>query len=161
MRLGMKKKRTHKSLFVKLSVATLVSALPNGAFAQNLNCFENLIFGEITTCGAPGTVIVRPDNSSTPSCVTVSGPISRARCVVTQSFPFRQIQVNVSAAAVISSGANTMNVTNFNIVTNGGGTSATATAPFLNVPIGATLNIGGSQAGGTYSGSFNVTAILN
>ena len=161
MRKNKKTKALGKNSWVPLSIATLISLVPSAAFAQNLNCFENLIFGEITTCGAAGSVTVRPDTSTTSSCVTVgSAPQSRARCVVTQSFPFRPIQVNVSASATISNGGSTMSVTNFNIVTNAGGTGTTVTAPFLNVPIGATLNVGGSQASGTYTGTFGITAIL-
>ena len=53
-----------------------------------------------------------------------------------------------------------MSVTNVNIVTNSGGTGTTVTAPFLNVPIGATLNVGATQASGTYTGALGVTAIL-
>ena len=161
MGLNRSEKQSKTNLWVKLSLATFVSLFPSSALAQNLNCFENLIFGEITTCGAAGTVTVRPDNSSTSSCVTIGGiPQSRGRCSVTQSFPFRPIQVNVSAAATISNGTSNMNVTSFNIVTNAGGTQTTQTAPFVDVPIGATLNVGASQAEGTYSGTLNVTAVF-
>ena len=53
-----------------------------------------------------------------------------------------------------------MNVNAFNIVTNAGGTGTTITAPFVDVPIGATLNVGASQASGTYTGNFGITAVL-
>lgn len=155
-------KQSHKSLLVKLSLATIIGLFPNEAYPQNLTCVENLIFGEIITCGAAGTVTVRPDNTNTSSCVTIgSAPLSRGRCTVTQSFPFRPIQVNVSASTTINDGGgNTMSVTSFNIVTNAGGTQHTQTSPFVDVPIGATLNVGASQAGGTYTGSMTVTAVF-
>lgn len=154
-------RKTDKKLLIPLSLTTLVAAFPSGAFAQSINCVNQLVFGTIVTCGAAGTVTVRPDGTSTSSCVTAGGPISRARCIVTQSFPFRPIQFSVNAAtATITNGTSNMNVTNFNIITNAGGTSTTQTVPALDVPIGATLNIGGAQAAGTYSGSFGVTAIL-
>ncbi|MCB1721514.1 MAG: DUF4402 domain-containing protein [Alphaproteobacteria bacterium] len=156
-----KHKNPPKYLLVKLSLATVLSVFPGEVFAQSLNCFESLIFGELVTCGSPGSVTVRPDNSTTSSCVTVgSAPQTRGRCVVTQSFPFRPIQVNVSGTTTINNGGNSMSVTNVNIVTNSGGTGTTVTAPFLNVPIGATLNVGATQASGTYSGALGVTAIL-
>ena len=134
--------------------------MPDDAQAQNLSCVEPLVFGEIITCGSAGTVTVNPDNSSSSTCVSVSGSVSRGRCVVTQSFPFRRIRVTVAASTVVNSGANNMSVTNFNIVSNGGGTTATSSAPFFDVPIGATLNVGATQAPGTYNGSLNVTAVL-
>lgn len=163
MRQETQKKQAAKSLLVKLSLATIISVFPSKVHSQSLNCPENLIFGEVIVCGSPGTVTVRPDNTSTSSCVSIgSAPLSRARCVVTQSFPFRPIQVNVSSAATIVNGPNTMSVTNFNIITNSGGTGYTQPTggPFLDVPIGATLNVGASQAAGTYTGTFGVTAIL-
>ena len=161
MRIDGSAKQLKSNLWVKLSLATFVSLFPMSAFAQNLNCFENLIFGEITPCGAAGTVTINPDNSTSSSCVTVGGvPQSRGRCSVTQSFPYRPIQVNVSAAATITNGTSNMNITSFNIVTNAGGTQTTQTAPFVDVPIGATLNIGAAQASGSYSGSLGVTAVF-
>lgn len=157
-----KEKQSHKSLLVKLSLATIIAVFPHESYAQNLTCVENLIFGEIITCGAAGTVTVRPDNTNASSCVTIgSAPLSRGRCAVTQSFPLRPIQVNVSPSTTINDGGgNSMSVTSFNIVTNAGGTQHTQTTPFVDVPIGATLNVGATQAGGTYSGSMSVTAIL-
>lgn len=164
MREETQKKQRANSLLVKLSLATIISVFPSKVHAQSLSCVENLIFGEIITCGGAGTVTVRPDNTNTSSCVTVgSAPLSRARCVVTQSFPFRPIQVNVSSSATINDGGgNSMNVTGFNIITNAGGTGYTQPTggPFLDVPIGATLNVGATQASGVYTGTFGVTAIL-
>lgn len=159
----MKIRKHHKGLLVKLSLATIISVFPGEVDAQSLSCAQPLVFGEIIPCGAAGTVTVRPDDSYTSSCVTVgSAPLSRARCFVSQNpIGMRPIQVNVSAAATINDGGgNVMNVNAFNIVTNAGGTQYTQTAPFVDVPIGATLNVGASQAGGTYSGTFGVTAIL-
>lgn len=158
------KRKTNRKLLIKLSLATFIALYPHAAPAQNLNCFEDMIFGEIVPCGAAGTVTVRPDNTTASSCVTVGGaPQSRARCIVTQSFPFRPIQISLTAAAqtINDGGGNTMSVTNFNIITNAGGTNTTITAPFVNIPIGATLNVGGTQAEGTYTGTFGVTAVLN
>lgn len=159
------KNKNHKKpsqFLVTLSLATVLSVFADEAQAQNLNCIEPLVFGEIIPCGAAGTVTVRPDNSVTQSCVTLGGsPTSRARCTVTQSFPFRPIQLNVTTPVVnISNGGNNMSVTNFNVLTNSGGTQATITAPFADFPIGATVNVGATQADGSYTGTFGVTAIL-
>lgn len=157
-----KLKGQRSKLIVELSVATIIALIPSNAKAQSLNCIEELIYGEIMTCGSPGTVTVRTDGSSTTSCVALGGaPVSRARCIATQSFPFRPMQISITASAfTISSGGNTMSVDSFNIITNAGGRTATVTAPFVNIPIGATLNVGGSQATGTYSGSFGISVVL-
>ena len=157
----MVKNTQHKKSLVTLSLTTLTALFPSEVFAQSLNCVNPLVFGEIVTCGSAGSVTVRPDGSSTASCVSVSGPISRARCIVTQSFPFRPIQFSVDAATfTITNGTSNMNVNGFNIITATGGCCTTQTIPFLDVPIGATLNVGATQANGTYTGNFGVTAIL-
>ncbi len=157
-----KKRKKHGKLMVNLSAMALIGFCPASGKAQNINCIDDLIFGSITPCGAAGTVIVRPDNTRALGCVTsVGGPFSRARCTITQKSPVRPVQISITAASfVITSGANNMNVTNFNIITNAGGPNATITANFINVPIGATLNVGATQAGGLYTGSFGITAVL-
>lgn len=151
-----------KKLLVQLSLTTLVAALPSSAFAQSLNCVNQLIFGQIITCGAAGSVTVNPNNTSSSSCVTASGPVSAARCVVTQSFPFRPIQFSINGTNFnITNGTSNMNVNNFNMFTNAGGCcTTTQVVPVLDVPIGATVNVGATQPSGNYSGSFGVTAIL-
>ena len=61
----------------------------------------------------------------------------------------------------ITSGANSMTVNNFNLITNGGGDSVSLPAqPFVEVPIGATMNVGATQASGSYSGNFTVEVTL-
>lgn len=151
----------NKKLFVKLSAATLLALIPQGAKAQSLNCFDPLLFGSITPCGAAGTVTISPSNSQSTSCVAATAPYSRARCIVTQLFPFRPIQIQITSPSfLISSGGNNMNVNAFNIISDAGGPSTTITAPFVNIPIGATLNVGSTQASGTYTGTFTISVVL-
>ena len=153
---------TDKKLLIQLSLTSLAAIFPMKSFAQSLSCPQQLVFGQVITCGSPGTVTVNPDGTSSSSCVTASGPVSRARCVVTQSFPFRPIQFSISGTSFnISNGTTNMAVNNFNMFTNSGGCcTTTQTVPLLDVPIGARLNVGATQAQGNYSGSFGVTAIL-
>ncbi len=157
----MKTKR-HKKLLVKLSLATCVAALPSKVLAQSLNCVSPLVFGQIITCGSAGSVTINADGTSASSCVSVSGPVSAARCIVTQGFPFRPIQFSINGTNFnISNGTANMNVNSFNILTNAGGCcTTTQTVPALNVPIGATITVGATQAAGIYTGSFGVTAVL-
>lgn len=113
------------------------------------------------TCGTPGTVTIQPDNSISASCVSANAPYSRARCVATQSFPFRPMQIEITPTSyTITNGTASMSVTDFNIINNGAGPTAVVTAPFVNIPIGATLNVGGTQAAGTYNGTFIISVIL-
>ena len=150
-----------KDFFVKLSVTALIATLPSKAIAQTLTCVSPLIFGQIIPCGAAGSVTVRPDNSRTTSCVTASGPFSRARCNVGQSFPFRPIQFSVTTPTVtVTNGTANMSVSSFNIITNAGGCCTTQTTPSLDVPIGATISVGSTQASGSYTGTFGVTTVL-
>lgn len=157
----MSKKKSHTALMVGLSVVALAGLAVEDAQAQNINCPQPLIFGDLVTCASANTIVVRPDNTrQVNGCLSAGGaPFSRARCVVTQKFPFRPVQISVTAATyVISNGTDSMNVNNFNIVTNAGGATTTITAPVINVPIGATLNVNNPQAGGTYTGTFTVNA---
>ncbi len=157
-----KKSKKHGKLMVNLSAMALIGLYPANGAAQNINCIDDLIFGDIVPCGAAGTVTVRPDNTKVLGCVTsLGGPHSRARCTITQKAPIRPIQISITAPNfLITNGANNMSVTNFNIITNAGGPNATVTALFVNVPIGATLNVGATQADGVYTGSFGITAVL-
>jgi len=112
-------------------------------------------------CGSTGTVTIRPDNSTSSSCVASEPPQSRARCIATQGFPFKPMQIQITSPSMtISSGITTMNVDNFNVIGNSTGPTATVTAPFVSIPIGATLNVGGAQAAGTYTGTTTISVIL-
>lgn len=158
-------KRLKARLMVGLSVLAMAAALPEEAAAQiqSFSCPQKLIFGDAIPCGIANTVVITPGNTQTLNgCLATTGAaFSRGRCVVTQQFPIRPIQVSITAPTyVISNGGNNMNVNNFNIMTNAGGRTTTITAVGLVIPIGATLNVGGNQAAGSYSGTFTVNVTL-
>ncbi|MCB9989687.1 MAG: DUF4402 domain-containing protein [Rhodospirillales bacterium] len=156
-------KRSQKTIFLSLSALALAGGLPDPAAAQSLNCPQMMIFGDIIPCASANAVTVRPDGSrNVAGCLSAGGaPYSYARCVVTQTPPLRPIQISVAASpGTISNGTTTMTVNNFNLITNGGGKTATVTAFFVNVPIGAAMNVGSNQATGTYTGTFTVNAVL-
>jgi hypothetical protein len=155
-----------KNILIALSTAT-VSALSGmgSASAQTLNCPQPLIFGEFTvTCAGAATATVNTsDNQSVTGCITAGGaPHSRANCTVSQSFPFQNIQVSVPSNINMTriSGTETIPVTDFNLVTNSNGPVYSSSSPFINVPIGATLNTSGIVSG-DYSGTFTVNAVFN
>lgn len=162
----MRKKTKKAAIKASLALPLLAAAglIPQQAAALSINCNQPLEFGNAIACGSPGSITVRPDGSQTSSgCITLAGsPYSNANCFINQSYPYQAIQISVAAGSYpLSNGGDTMMVNNFNVMTNAGGQTYTITAtPFATVPIGATLNIGANQAGGTYSGTFTVNVVL-
>ena len=146
---------------IRLSALTLMN-LASPAIAQSIACPQPLNFGDVITCGSAGTItITTTGGRSTTGCLsTASAPFSNGRCIITQSFPFRPIQITVSSPAAMTNGTSSMAVDNFNILTAAGGTSTTVTTPFVDLPIGATLNVGNPQASGLYNGTFTINAVL-
>jgi hypothetical protein len=154
---------------VLISALTLALALPFRAIAQSINCIDALSFGDIITCGVPGTVKVRPSNalSSYSGCLSAgSVPAVKALCRITQtptaSVPAPQpLHISIdSPTYAIGNGGAQMNVNDFNIVTDNGGRTHAVTAATVNIPIGATLHVGGSQPEGIYDGSFGITVVF-
>lgn len=164
----LKKTAQRMRFLAHMLVLAVVCICANSAHAQtvDINCGQPMIFGELIPCGSPGTVILRPDESGpVASCVVLgSAPTSIGRCIITQEFNggFRPMQIDVTTPSIsLTSGGNSMTVNAFNLITNSGGDSVVVPGgPFVNVPIGATLNVGSTQAPGTYSGSFNVEVTL-
>ncbi len=164
------RKKTSQSMKILLHMLVLLFAglCTNPAYAQSvdISCGQPLIFGELIPCGSAGTVILRPDDSGPiASCVVLgSAPTSIGRCIVTQEFDagFRPMQIDVTSSSIsLTSGANSMTVNAFNLITNSGGDSVVVPGgPVVDVPIGATLNVGASQSPGTYAGTFTVEVTL-
>lgn len=133
--------------------------------AQSVTCPEPLNFGDVLRCSSTGTVTVNPDASrTTGGCVATGGaPYSRARCIVTQGYPFDPIKVSLTSPTVIlNAGTHTMTVKSFNLITNARGHTATISpgVPYLNVPVGGTLHLDANQAAGSYSGTFTLNVTL-
>lgn len=157
------KRRGKHNKQVALSLLTASAALAAGlavpAHAQNVNCFQSMIFGSIIACSAAGTVRMDPDGTrSTTGCVSVIGPSSHARCILTGSlFPVRPMQISISAPTfTISNGTSHMNVNGFDLNTAGNGPTITLTAFITVVGIGATLHVGANQPSGNYSGTATI-----
>lgn len=147
---------------VQLSAVTLMNLAATPALAQAINCPQPLNFGDIITCGAANSVTISTNGGrSTTGCLsTGSAPFTNGRCIITQGFPTRPIQISVSSPAAMTNGTSSMSVTAFNLITPAGGTIRTVSAPFVDVPIGASLNVGNPQASGLYNGSFTINAVL-
>ncbi len=154
-----------KTLLVSLTLAGLVGFCRASALAQtvpiDLVCGGNLDFGTIATGPGGGTVTIRPSGSGsriTSGNVSVlSGALMIPVCgVFMGSHSSAQISVATATIQVVS-GANNMNVNGFNVKSDANGPVYMGTS-LGDIQIGATLHVSGTQAAGSYTGTFTVTA---
>jgi hypothetical protein len=121
-------------------------------------------FGNIAVNASPGTVVLSPAGarSTTGGCTlpAVTGTVSQAVFNVTGQAN-ATYSITLPANHTISSGANNMTVDVFTSNPTPTGTLSAGGSETLNV--GATLNVAGSQASGTYTnaGGFTVTVNYN
>lgn len=146
---------------VLVTLGALTLAGP--AAAQQINCAQMMMFGTIMPCPASaGTVTINPSNgsaSAAPGCLVLSPTTTQGRCVVVgQSFPLITMQISITAPAIdLVSGTNKMVLNDFHLQSPGAGPVLTTTTAFLTVNVGATLNVGAAQPGGSYSGTVTVS----
>lgn len=138
-------------------VAMNIADIPK-ARAQSVSCIQDLVFGSVIACGAANPVTVTPSGTiSSPNCTRGGGPFSRGNCLVFGTVPPQPIQISFAAASFSLTGPGTMNVTGLGMVATGR-TSTTITAFTTSIPIGGTMNVGGSQASGVYQGTITINA---
>jgi len=124
----------------------------------------DLHFGSLTVTAAAGTAVIDTAGarSVTGGVSTVVGAAAESNAVISVSAGTGvNIVLSMAAASfTVTNGTATMNVNTFNIRTNLGGATETVTltASPGTFPIGATLNVNGAQAVGTYTGNFTVNA---
>ncbi len=116
-------------------------------------------FGTLLPTVNPGTVIVTPAGGRTCSADVdcIGGFPSGAGFTVTGASG-QAYFITLPASATLSSGGNTMTVDTFN---HDAGATPTLVGGSDAFNVGATLNVGATQAAGTYSGTFDVTANYN
>lgn len=144
---------------VALSVLAAAALPPSPAHPQTVKCIQDIQFGSIVSCGTANTVRIDPTGTRSASgCLVVSGPSSRGRCIIKgKFFPVTPMTVSITAPSYnIASGGNKMVVDNFDLNTAAAGPTITVTAFITTVDIGATLNVGASQAAGTYTGAATI-----
>jgi hypothetical protein len=142
------------------ATATATIVTPIGiANAGNMN------FGNVAVSAVAGTVILAPAGTRTTlggvTLPATPGTVSAAHFNVTGTANFTYTITLPSIATTVTSGGNTMTVDVFTSFPSGTGTLSGAGAETIDV--GATLNVGISQAAGTYvSGTpFDVTVNYN
>lgn len=148
-----------------------VQAMGGGGGCVSANISMTLVstplnFASLSACGGTaGTLTLNPKtgNLTTGGCIVgTSGAIQIARIRVraNQSSAGDNVYIRVPASAIISSGGNNMNVNAFGLKKGGGATPTIVLNgnKTTTVDMGATLNVGGGQAGGTYTGAGSLSA---
>lgn len=139
--------------------AIAITQIPAGSGVTGVGPGGNLAFGYIIPSGSAGTVVISTTGSPTYTNVTGTGALTRgAAQFQAEGVANATYTVAVSSSAAISDGAlpvaHTMTVDNFTksaISPLGADGKATFT-------VGGTLNVAASQAAGSYTGTFDVTA---
>lgn len=133
------------------------------AAAQMLNCSQGIEFGTFAACGVLSTATLTPTGSiSTTGCLSPIGSSIPGFCILTGIVGTTLI--TVAGPGNLSNGANNMAIDNFMLQVSGSPTpvpsiavTATSGSPNLNFGVGARIQVGAAQAGGTYTGTYTVT----
>jgi len=120
-----------------------------------------LNFGEVIAGGSTGTVVVTTAGARS---ATGGAALGSASGVAAASFTVtgdanNTYAITLPASDSVASGANTMTVDTF--VSNPSGTGDLGAGGSQTLLVGATLQVGISQATGSYTGSFDVTVAYN
>jgi len=129
---------------------------------------QNLHFGTFASGPSAGTVVIDPaggGRSQTGGVTLVSGAGLAANGVIslTGSTGINITLSMTNTSFLISNGADSMTVNNFNFNTAAGGSSTVINlaATTETIPLGATLQVSAGQAQGTYTGNYTVNAVYN
>lgn len=122
----------------------------------------NLNFGTIASSAAIGTVVITPAGARSVTggvgAVTDGANTPTAGVFTVTGAAGYGFSITLPATATITSGLNSMTVGTFASTPSGSGTLVAGTAT---VNVGATLNVGASQAAGSYLGTYPVTVNYN
>ncbi len=115
-------------------------------------------FGTLSPTGTAGTVTVTPAGVRTSVNVDLFGGTPAAASFDVTGASGQAYFITLQSSATLTSGGNTMTVDTFNHDAGGAPTLGGGSDTFN---VGATLNVGATQAEGTYSGTFDVTVNYN
>ena len=105
-----------------------------------------------------GTVTIAPNGSRTSSNVTLWAGSFGSVTFNVSGYSSESYSVTLPSSATLTSGGNTMTVDTF---THDAGGSPSLSSGSDNFNVGATLNVGATQTGGAYTGTFAVTVGYN
>ena len=139
-----------------------VAATATVASTLSITSATALGFGSFVADSAAGTVVIAPQStgfrSRTGNISLLDSGAGAPSTVSISGAPNMTFSVNLPSSPVTLSGPNSSAMTMTNFTSNLGAAKGTigggGTASFL---VGATLNVGASQAPGSYSGTFAVT----
>ena len=115
-----------------------------------------LDFGAIVPTAAAGSVTIDDASNSRTACTSAacSGAVSSSLFNITTGTAGEIIVVNADASVTLTSGLNTMTAS----LVESASTVTLNSSGAGSFTVGGTLSVGASQAQGTYTGNFNVTA---
>jgi len=150
---------------VAVAVAALgLACLCTGLAQAQLIGISNtraLAFGELVAGVTSGTAVVSPAGARILTggvSAGNSGGITSASFTVT-GIPLLTFAITLPSSAAITAGGNSMTVNTF--TSSPSGTGQLSVLGSQTVTVGATLNVGASQASGSYTGTFSVTVVYN
>ena len=120
---------------------------------------QNLAFGSVSVGASGGTAVVSVAGAKSVTGDVVNEGGSHAQAIFDVNGSANSAyDITLPSSISVTAGANSMTVDTFNSDKAGNSSSTDGTgADQFNV--GATLNVGANQAGGTYSGNFTVTVL--
>ena len=158
-----------------LAFSTVLFAFTAGAFAQSsatatatavivspitITQAANMSFGNIIADTDGGTVVLVPAGTRTLNGLTspsIAGTVTAASFTVT-GFAGATYAITLPGSHTISNGTQNMTVDTFTSTPSGTGTLTGGTETLT---VGATLNVGASQASGTYTNAAGFTVTVN
>ena len=159
-------------------IATLMFAFTAATFAQvsatatasativgpiGITNTANMNFGNVAVSAVAGTVVLTPAGvrSTTGGCTlpAITGTVAAGAFNVTGAANYTYAITLPAVATTITSGGNTMTVDTWTSTPSGTGTLGAGGSQALTV--GATLNVAGSQAAGTYVSGTPFTVTVN
>lgn len=118
----------------------------------------NLVFGKVAA-GSGGSVVISPAGvrTSTGGVTVLSSVSGSAAAFNLQGLASTAyiITLPTNTAVTLTSGANSMTVTDFTV--SPGLTGTFSAGGTQSITVGATMNIGANQPQGDYSGNFSIT----
>ena len=124
----------------------------------SISAVGDMDFGTMSTTGTAGTVTVTPAGVRTSVNVDLFGGVPSAASFDVTGDPGANYSITFPSSATLTSGGDTMTVDTFK---HDAGVTPTLVGGSDTFNVGATLNVGATEADGTYSGTFDVTANYN
>ncbi len=125
----------------------------------SISASGDMDFGTMVTTGTAGTVTVTPAGARSSVNVDLLGGVPSAASFDVTGEGNANYSITFPSSATLTSGANTMTIDTF--TDDAGASPKLPPGGSETFNVGATLNVGATQAAGTYSCTFSVTVNYN